>query len=462
MLRLNVFLLACLVVCLSGLMAANSFGQDSHGNSLSRKVGPWEVTTLGKSAKGYPNGDRLLIVTDDTTPELWDTQFGKRVASLDVAPGKIKSVAFSCDGKKVMAAESPTSRLLFVWETVTGKLLKKINLEIDKFGLTWPWRPDWLTEDTILLQMDYRNGGTAVTAWSTLIVLVNLETGKVLNDYYYPVCLSWIPSPDHKRALQATLYWTRRDSEGSLPNLIPYGCPHLELFDLSSFKETARLYDYAHPGTTNVRNHVWSPDSRWIATDDGRVQLWDARTEKHVFTMEGHTSAILSICFSPDSRSVLTASDDKTARLWEVMTGKLRATLNGHTAGLNEAIYDKWGQHILTCAEDKTARLWDAATGKLLSTLDDHESGVRHVAFGNDGASIVTTTAKEIQRIWRINGGKATLETPVAGPGDAWFGELLLRRRGDVNELWSGPPGAKLPNGPIPNEWRILPAFSVI
>jgi WD40 repeat protein len=443
-----------------------------------QKEGDWSVTPLGKLRFSWhlDKEHRLLVGCENRLPELWDTENGKPVAVLSRHEGELAAADPSPDGKHFVTANAfdrfndgnggKVTRSLFVWETESGKFLKRIDVDVSTRTprRNTDWTVTWQNAGEVFLRIHCRQNPARASVQTTFAV-VDVDKGVVTRrSAPLEIPESLVVSPDRKRAVATHQYGVYREADGGIARGGRGVTTSVPLVDMESFKvigvlETAAPAAGGEPRT--VLNAVWSPDGERIATvrSDHTVGIWNGSNDNPVSVLKGHTDWILSVRFSLDSKRIVTASNDATAVVWETDTGKQLAKLTGHTSGLTDAAFDADGKQVVTAGEDQTARLWDARTGKQLRVWPDHDSGVRKVTFGMGGAEVHTQTARGVERNWSAADGSLLAEKKDAKPewrvGLQSYGVCFVKERGGVTEMWVGPPGANPPEDP-PDGRRVV------
>ena len=227
------------------------------------------------------------------TARVWEARTGKEV-SRNVFNGSISSVAFSPDGKYVMAAGCGEADFQYsdcaqgdalVWEAITGK--KTIHMISDE------------------------------------------ELGAVAF------------SPDGKYIISGSGNF-RADKDTTA-----------RVWDAATGKEIARM-NHAEA----VSSVAFSPDGKYVVSGswDRTARVWEALTG-HQVTRIVHGGAITSVAFSPDGKYVVSGSWDNTARVWEALTGQEVARTT-HEGAITSAAFSPDGKYVVSGSADHTARVW--------------------------------------------------------------------------------------------------------
>ena len=79
--------------------------------------------------------------------------------------------------------------------------------------------------------------------------------------------------------------------------------------------------------------------------------------------LRDHTQPVkLSIAFTPDGRTLITASHDLTLKLWDAAWGKEMGTLGAHSDWIRSLAISPNGKLLASCADDGPDRpLWALA-----------------------------------------------------------------------------------------------------
>jgi WD40 repeat protein/tetratricopeptide (TPR) repeat protein len=152
-----------------------------------------------------------------------------------------------------------------------------------------------------------------------------------------------------------------------------------------------------------VHTVAFSPDGKTILVgrSDGRAQLWDTTTGLHIGRpLEHEHSQVRSAASSPDGKTILTGNLDGRAQFWDAATGLPIGKPLQHQAGISSVAFSPDGKTVLTGSYDKTARLWDVATGRPLRPPLVHQGSVAAVAFSPDRKSVLTGSSDSTARLW--------------------------------------------------------------
>ncbi|MCI0638756.1 MAG: sigma-70 family RNA polymerase sigma factor [Gemmataceae bacterium] len=299
---------------------------------------------------------------DPKPVRLWDPATGRRLLEIH-ADGRVR--ASSPDGKQlVVAADDGTVSL---WDTATGKrtALLRGGHKKQVFGVAF-------TND----------GEHLVTVCSSRACHWAIAVGDLLKAVELPI-------PNRVRALCLS-------PDGHSLAVCPRDQTPVYLLDTSTGKERLKLQGESSHGGVGL---AFSPDGKTLASsqvdlmkwdDETTVALWDAGTGKlrRRFSMPARAARFL--CFSPDSRTLLTVGGEPLVHLWDVATGKPAHHWPAHEGAITSLAFVPDGRSLVSGGLDGTVRLWDVQSGQHLRDLAGHRWGASAVAVAPDGKAVLS------------------------------------------------------------------------
>ncbi|QRV96723.1 WD40 repeat-like protein [Ceratobasidium sp. AG-Ba] len=435
-------------------VAISCDGRRVISGSTDRTVRIWDADTgapIGEPLKGHsdsvrsvaysPDGRRIVSGSADKTMRIWDADTGAPIGEpLEGHSSSVWSVAYSPDGRRIVSGSADET--VRIWDADTGAPIGE---------------PLEGHSDSVF-SVAYSPDGRRIVSGSAdkTMRIWDADTGAPIGEPlegHSSSVWSAAYSPDGRRIVSGSNDKTLRiwDADTGAPIGEPLKGHSSSVLSVAYSPDGRRIVSGSHDKTVRIwdadtgapigeplRGHsgsvysvAYSPDGRRIASgsDDSTVQvcgigmtqvLFEILIERHGDSigkpLEGHSSSVFSVAYSPDGRRIVSGSNDKTVRIWDADTGALIGEpLRGHSSSVWSVAYSPDGRRIVSGSNDKAVRIWDADTSAPIGEpLEGHSDSVFSVAYSPDGRRIVSGSADKTMRIWDADTG-APIGEPLEG-----------------------------------------------
>jgi WD40 repeat protein len=176
----------------------------------------------------------------------------------------------------------------------------------------------------------------------------------------------------------------------------------------------------------------FSPDSKTLAvtTCDEPVWLWDVAARKRRLSLPDDNTRDTAASFSPNGKSLATVHDGEGIRIWNLESMRVHTRLK--TRCISTPIFSPDGQTIAVLGSIK-AELWSVRRAERIRSFEGDEANLSALAVSPDGKLLVSGGSNGLVRIWGMETGRELA--------------VLRGHKGCVNAVVFSPDGKILASG---------------
>jgi len=181
---------------------------------------------------------------------------------------------------------------------------------------------------------------------------------------------------------------------------------------VSDLETEQTAWTWTEPGKSAM-SVCFSPDGRSLVAGFGtysgnavgRVKVLDVASGKEIKAFTGPRGGVNKVVFHPDGRKLAMAGSE-VVDVWDIETESKIFHLKGHKKWVYCLDYSPDGQWLATGGWDGTVKIREAATGIEALTIFAHEGFVLSLSFSPDSRNLITTSEDRSARLWEIPSGR--------------------------------------------------------
>jgi len=365
-----------------------------------------------KDVKILPNAKRAVAAGIDKLIRIFDLEKMKCIKIHEGIPESIISMEITPDGR--MGIFATHSAGLYIWDLEKGVCIKILKEGRARYNI-----------NAVCITPNFK---TAISANQDKTLRVwDLDSGTCLHvlQGHEDVVNTVHITPDGKRAVSGgydtSLYIWDIESAKCLGKLSGHSST------ISSVKITVdglKAVSASHDGTVRVWNlsavafHTDKKSTSFPSkikalarTDDGKqvvtgiegrilsknrfeIHVYDFDTGTKIRSLEGHTSHINTVRFTPNGKYVISGSGDHSIRIWNLEEMVCEKIIREHDNNIVDLKITPDNQNIISISEDKTMRVFNMGTWERINIFNLSTDRLQCLALSPDGKKAIVSGSK--------------------------------------------------------------------
>lgn len=375
-----------------------------------------------RALSNFAGLDQFVTGSDDRTIRIWNSETGDSTI-IGVEPGGVSALAVSPNGDRVVSGDtegnvsvrnlnspsavvelptrSPEHGDPAIWHVafsprgnslyLGGPTFRVLNLESGALeNLGWQNILGFSLDNSLAASHRWQDGQLDIREIASKRVLGTLTTGPQINGTAI--------SNDHRHVATWTIWseeiaslWDIRNGDREELQ-VGAGCPIIDV-------------------AFSPLGHV-AVSAQWRA-----LAAWDAATKETIRSGSvpfgpWHSAALQK--YSHDGKILATGFTRGTILLWNVMphgSYELRSQLQGHSSAIRAIEFSPDGRQLVSAGEDRAIRIWDIESGQETATF---EMSAKLLAFSPSGDRLAVVGTDDGVKI--LNAGTEAMGRSFAAP----------------------------------------------
>ncbi|KAG0366778.1 hypothetical protein BGX24_003541, partial [Mortierella sp. AD032] len=373
-----------------------------------------------RSVKYSPDGCQLVSASGNDTIRIWNPQKGDPFAVLSLSLEEIYCLAFSPDGRWIASGHKKGA--LQLWNAATrepGPVLRGHSDSVN--GIAFSPSSQWIAsssrDKTVRLWDTY--SGALLSVWAGHGNIVNRiafspDGRQIASGGYdkkvrlWEVDFAWsgldprdassvvkiVYTPDGRTILalhSSQVLWKWDAGTGASSESIPLESAGLQAGSCMAF----------------------TPDGSRFAVGyiNGSIHLWNRQAVTAEPVLEGHSSKVCKVVYSPCYRWIASVDDNNTARLWDLRNMEQHRVLfeaARSESAFSFVVFSPTGDQLAVGSSFGFVRLFALPTAELLTCNKLTDTLLATMVYSSNGRQIAIGGADGCIYLWDLQSEKPT------------------------------------------------------